>query len=58
MIAGTGNFEGNEIKECSGRAVHQVVTEAVQHSLKVTRLLWISILIVIIRYPVTQSKLR
>ena len=29
MIAGTGNFGGKEIKGCSGRAVYQVVTEAV-----------------------------
>ena len=29
MIAGTGNFVGKEIKGCSGRAVYQVVTEAV-----------------------------
>ena len=29
IIAGTGNFEGKEIKGCSGSAVYQVVTEAV-----------------------------
>ena len=29
MITGTGNFEGKEIKGCSGSAVYQVVTETV-----------------------------
>ena len=29
MIAGRGNFGGKEMKGCSGRAVYQIVTEAV-----------------------------
>ena len=29
MIAGKGNFGGKEMKGCSGRAVYQIVTEAV-----------------------------